>query len=80
MSCEFDVFFDIGPRNLSVGVDTVGELLTECLKADIITKPNAQYYEYKDKKYRGQLEMMKAIKEDEALQKELFEALGNVSN
>ena len=80
MSCEFDVFFDIGPKNLSVGVDTVGELLTECLKADIITKPNAQYYEYKDRKYRGALEMMKAIKEDEDLQKELFEALDNVSH
>ena len=80
MSCEFDVFFDIGPRNLSVGVDTVGELLTECLKADIITRPNNVTYTYKDQNFKGQMAIMKAIKEDENLQKELFEALGNVSD
>ncbi len=80
MSCEFDVFFDIGPRNLSVGVDTVGELLTECLKADIITRPNNVTYTYKDQNFKGQMAIMKAIKEDMKLQQELFEALGNVSN
>lgn len=80
MSCEFDVFFDIGPKNLSVGVDTVGELLTECLKADIITRPNNVTYTYKDQNFKGQMAIMKAIKEDAKLQQELFEALGNVSN
>lgn len=75
MSCEFDVFFDIGPSNLSIGVDTVGELLTECLKRDIIKRPNNVTYEYKEQKFRGQLEIMKAIKESEELQKELFEAI-----
>lgn len=79
MSCEFDVFFDIGPKNLSIGVDTVGELLTECLKAGIITRPNNVTYTYKDQNFKGQMAMMQAIKESEELQKELLGAL-NVSN
>lgn len=79
MSCEFDVFFDIGPNNLSIGVDTTGELLTECLKADIITRPSTQYYEYKGQKYHGQLDIMRTIKQSPELQKELLEAIG-VSN
>ena len=79
MSCEFDVYFDIGPENLSVGVDTASELLTECLKANIIQHPNNVIYEYNGQKYKGKLEITKAIKEDENLQKELLGAL-NVSN
>lgn len=79
MSCEFDVYFDIGPENLSVGVDTASELLTECLKANIIQHPNNVIYEYNGQKYKGKLEITKAIKEDENLQKELLGVL-NVSN
>ena len=85
MSCEFDVFFDIGPNNLSVGVDTTGELLTECLKAGIVNRPSVAMYEYNGESYRGQMAIMKAIKESEELQNELkskleaLEAL-NVSN
>lgn len=79
MSCEFDVYFDIGPENLSVGVDTASELLTECLKANIIQHPNNVIYEYNGQKYKGKLEITKVIKEDENLQKELLGAL-NVSN
>lgn len=79
MSCEFDVFFDIGPNNLSIGVDVVGELLTECLKAGIITRPNNVTYTYKDQNFKGQMAIMQAIKDSEDLQKELMSAL-NVSN
>lgn len=75
MSCEFDVFFDIGPNNLSIGVDTTGELLTECVKAGIITKPSASYFEYKGQKYNGHLAIEKEIKDNPELQKELLEAI-----
>lgn len=82
MSCEFDVFFDIGPKNLSIGVDTTGELLTECLKAGIVTRPSSAMYDYNGKSYRGQLAIMQAIKDSEDLQKELKAKLEelNVSN